>query len=255
MPQSVYTYVDNIAFNPDIVFLQEINDSSQNSSCWNIWSSYTPICAPAHTRGFGVAMLYRSNLFNVVDSSIIFESHILYLKVEFNNVLYHLYNVLIPQDNKVALSIPANRPDFIGIVPIYNFQNGQFFFFFFFKGKNRHRPCLDLQYINFKYENCVSLAFKIAKIQGLQGALPPDPRKGLCRWIPPGAEAAPWTPGHWVSRFWISKCWQVCLRAIQCLEDDLVQRKDGVIIIGGDFNTTPNPSLYRSLLYANRTSA
>ena len=134
---SICTYVDNIAFNPDIVFLQEINDSSQNSPCWNIWSSYTPICAPSHTRGSGVAILYRSNLFNVVDSSIIFESHILYLKVEFNNVLYHLYNVLIPQDNKVALS------------------------------------------------------------------------------------------------------------AIQCLEDDLVQRKDGVIIIGGDFNTTPNPSLDR----------
>ena len=134
---SICTYVDNIAFNPDIVFLQEINDSSQNSSCWNIWSPYTPICAPSRTRGSGVAILYRSNLFNVVDSSIIFESHILYLKVEFNNVLYHLYNVLIPQDNKVALS------------------------------------------------------------------------------------------------------------AIQCLEDDLVQRKDGVIIIGGDFNTTPNPSLDR----------
>ena len=41
------------------------------------------------------------------------------------------------------IGIPANRPDFIGIVPIYNFQNGQklgrpnfflliFFFFFFF---------------------------------------------------------------------------------------------------------------------------
>ena len=55
-----------------------------------------PICAPAHTRGSGVAILYRSNLFNVVDSSIIFEGHILYLKVEFNNVLYHLYNVLKP---------------------------------------------------------------------------------------------------------------------------------------------------------------
>ena len=73
-----------------------------------------------------------------------------------------------------CLDIPANRPDFIGIVPIYNFQNGQksgrlnFFFFFlrpdfWKKGGNRHRPCLDLQYINFKYENCVSLAFKIAK--------------------------------------------------------------------------------------------
>ena len=56
------------------------------------------------------------------------------------------------------------------------------FFFFFFKGKNRHRPCLDLQYINFKYENCVSLAFKIAKIQG------------LCRWTLLGAGAAPGPP-------------------------------------------------------------
>ena len=97
---------------------------------------------------------------------------------------------------------------YLPAVPIYNFQNGQEKKKFL--GKNRHRPCLDLQYINFKYENCVSLAFKIAKIQGLQGQRAPWPRKGLCRWIPPGAEAAPWTPGHWVSRFWISKCWQVC---------------------------------------------
>ena len=74
---SICTYVDNIAFNPDIVFPSRKSMTLlKNSSCWNIWSSYTPICAPSHTRGSGVAILYRSNLFNVVDSSIIFESHI-----------------------------------------------------------------------------------------------------------------------------------------------------------------------------------
>ena len=61
-------------------------------------------------------------------------------------------------------------------VPIYFIY--LFIYFFFFKGKNRHRPCLDLQYINFKYENCVSLAFKIAKIQGLQGGAAPWPPQG-----------------------------------------------------------------------------
>ena len=63
-----------------------------------------------------------------------------------------------------------------------------FFIFLFFilffnvpisekKGGNRHRPCLDLQDINFKYENCVSLAFKIAKSPwSPPRALPLDPR-------------------------------------------------------------------------------
>ena len=88
----------------------------------------------------------------------------------------------------------AIAPAYLPTVPIYNFQKRQkigtsrFFFidflFLFFlrlisekKGGNRHRPCLDLQYINFKYENCVSLAFKIAKSPWPPPrALPLDPR-------------------------------------------------------------------------------
>ena len=54
----------------------------------------------------------------------------------------------------------------------------------------------NLQYINFKYENCVFLALKVVKIPELQGAgaLPLNPAGGL---------------GSWLSWFCISKCWQL----------------------------------------------
>ena len=134
---SICTYVNNIAFSPDIVFLQETYDFTSNSTCWSVWSSYTPIIAPGHMRGSGVATLYKSNALNVLDSQVIFQSYILYVKVQFENQLFHLYNILIPQDNNVAIE------------------------------------------------------------------------------------------------------------ALNCLEDHLAKQSDGVIIVGGDFNSTPNPTLDR----------
>ena len=52
----------------------------------------------------------------------------------------------------------------------------------------------NLQYINFKYENCVFLALKVVKIPELQGAgaLPLNPAGGL---------------GSWLSWFCISSIW------------------------------------------------
>lgn len=100
---SVFSYVDNIAFDSDIVFLQEINDLSQNSQCWNLWSSYKPFCAPGHNRGSGVATLVKNNLCSDIDSLVILNSHIIYVKIEFDGGMYHLYNVLMPQDDGLAI--------------------------------------------------------------------------------------------------------------------------------------------------------
>ena len=111
---SICTYVNNIAFSPDIVFLQETNDLVENSPCWSLWTSYTPITAPGHVRGSGIVTLYKSGSINVIDSQVLFDSYILYVKVQIENQLFHLYNVLIPQDNKIALeAIGCLANDFV----------------------------------------------------------------------------------------------------------------------------------------------
>ena len=48
--------------------------------------------------------------------------------------------------------------------------------------------------------NTLILSMKIVFPWPLKLQKARDPRHGLC----------PWTPGHWVSRFWIFTCWQVC---------------------------------------------
>ena len=101
---SIFSYVGNLLSSPDVIFLQETNNLCKKSSCWNLWSSHTPLCAPGRTRGSGVVTLVKNSTKNVVvHSEITFESHILYTKVELNNATYHLYNVIIPQDDKIAL--------------------------------------------------------------------------------------------------------------------------------------------------------
>ena len=100
---SIYKYVENIAFMPEIVFLQETNNLSKNSTCWNLWSSYDVICTPGHTQGSGVTTLLKKKSSFIIDSSVICDGHILYTEMKFNNIIYHLYNVLIPHDDRFAL--------------------------------------------------------------------------------------------------------------------------------------------------------
>ena len=100
---SIYTYVKNITSVPDIIFLQETNDLSEKCSCWNVWSSYHPICNPGPTRGSGVTTLLKENSLCIIENSVIHDGHILYVKIDLDGAIYHLYNILIPQDDTCAL--------------------------------------------------------------------------------------------------------------------------------------------------------
>ena len=103
---SLHTYVINFAPNSNIIFLQETGNLSSDSKCWDSWSSFSPICAPSPNRGAGVTTLYKNNCnISFIDSQVLIEGNLLYVKVRFDDCIFHLYNVLIPQDNSVALTV------------------------------------------------------------------------------------------------------------------------------------------------------
>ena len=100
---SVKIYVDLTLHNPDIVFLQETYKLHENSSCWEQWP-YRVTCAQGDTRGTGVVTLLRNNCnFNILDSCTIFPSYVLYHKIMYASNIYHVYNVLVPQKDDLAL--------------------------------------------------------------------------------------------------------------------------------------------------------
>ena len=99
---SFKVYVEQIAFNPDIVLLQETYNLNKNSSCWSTWS-HTPHCSVGPSRGSGVTSLINESKIDVLSSSSIFDGYILYNKLCHNNLIYHVYNTLIPQSDKSAI--------------------------------------------------------------------------------------------------------------------------------------------------------
>ena len=100
---SVRTYIDLTLKNPDIVLLQETNNLQETSSCWSLWPHHVH-CAPSDSRGTGVATLFKKKrAFEPLISTVVFQKHILYNKCKINDALFHVYNILVPQDDKKAL--------------------------------------------------------------------------------------------------------------------------------------------------------
>ncbi len=100
---SVRTYVDLTLHNPEIVLLQETYNLTEHSSCWEHWP-YRVLCAQGDVRGTGVAILLKKSCdFNILATCTIFKNYILYLKIELDSIIYHVYNFLIPQKDRLAL--------------------------------------------------------------------------------------------------------------------------------------------------------
>ena len=99
---SIFAYADNICNKPDIILLQETYNLTDDNHCWNTWYNYTPLCNPSPSRGSGVTVLLKNNI-NLIESSIIHNGHVSYVKINFNNILYSIYDVLIPQSNRESL--------------------------------------------------------------------------------------------------------------------------------------------------------
>ena len=99
---SFKVFVDHLTSNPDIVFLQETYQLNENSSCWREWS-YVPFCSPSSSRGSGVTTLLNSSKIECLSSLSVCDGYILYHKICFNRAIYHIYNTLIPHDDRLAL--------------------------------------------------------------------------------------------------------------------------------------------------------
>ena len=95
-------YVEQIAFNPSIIFLQETYHLKESDSCWNAWS-HKPSCSPASMRGSGVTTLINSSKIDILSTHIVHDGHVLYNKICHNNCIYHVYNTLMPQCDKTAI--------------------------------------------------------------------------------------------------------------------------------------------------------
>ena len=93
-------YIQQSSYNPDIVLLQEINNLSTSSSIWRTWP-YKVFCTPGSTRGTGVATLIKPSL-SVIDNIEIFQSYSLYTKIKHDSTTFHIYNILIPQNDSEA---------------------------------------------------------------------------------------------------------------------------------------------------------
>ena len=106
---SIQKYINTIHNNPNIIFLQESCRLTETDFCWNMWQ-HTPICSPSPTRGSGITTLVDKTKIDIILSENILPGHILYTQIYLNNTYFHLYNVLIPQnDNKAIDSLQALR--------------------------------------------------------------------------------------------------------------------------------------------------
>ena len=100
---SLLSYVQNIAHNPDIIFLQETYNLMPGSPCWNLWNLYHVNCSPSTSRGSGLTTIVKKKQITSFDSSVIVDGNILYSKTCIDDTIYHLYNILIPHDDNCAL--------------------------------------------------------------------------------------------------------------------------------------------------------
>ena len=107
---SFKVYVEQIAFNPDVIFLQETYQLKDSSACWNTWS-HKPFCSPGISRGSGVTTLVNDSKIVVSSTYIVFDGYILYNKLCHNDRIYHVYNTLIPQSDEMAIQAIAALND------------------------------------------------------------------------------------------------------------------------------------------------
>ena len=101
---ALHVYVENLFSSYDILLLQELETHGlmEMSSCWSLWP-YTPLFSSSISRGSGVTTLINTNNLDIISSSIIFPGHILHCKIKSNENIFHIYNVLIPQTDSIAL--------------------------------------------------------------------------------------------------------------------------------------------------------
>ena len=100
---SIYTFISNLCHNPDIIFLQETCHLNAQFPSWTSWRNYTPLCNPSPSRGSGITTLLKNNI-TILETCSVYDGFITYTKILSSNSLYHLYNVLIPQQNSEALN-------------------------------------------------------------------------------------------------------------------------------------------------------
>ena len=98
---SLYTYVDKFCHKPDVVFLQETSVLDNHFSSWNSWHNYTPFCNPSPSRGSGVTTLIKNNI-TVLETASVFDGYVTFSKIAHNDVIFYLYNILIPQADSDA---------------------------------------------------------------------------------------------------------------------------------------------------------
>ena len=99
---SIRVYVDHVLHNPDIVLLQESNTLTHEDLCWKEWP-FKAFCTPGSTKGSGVTTLIKKNPdLEIKESETIFTGHAYYVRVEIRSNIFHVYNVLIPQDDTIA---------------------------------------------------------------------------------------------------------------------------------------------------------
>ena len=98
---SLYTYVDKFCHKPDVVFLQETSVLDNHFFSWNSWHNYTPFCNPSPSRGSGVTTLIKNNI-TVLETASVFDGYVTFSKIAHNDVIFYLYNILIPQADSDA---------------------------------------------------------------------------------------------------------------------------------------------------------
>ena len=99
---SFKAYLSHISSTPDVVFLQEANNLTEDSTSWKDWP-YTPLCAPSLTCRTGVVTLLKTNKLTPLETKTLYCGHLLYAKIALKNSIYHLYNLLIPQSDAEGL--------------------------------------------------------------------------------------------------------------------------------------------------------
>ena len=107
---SLYTYIENICNKPDIILLQETYTISNGHPSWISWPNYTPLCNPSPSRGSGVVTLIKNNI-SILDTKLLHDGFLSCTKISFNNVIFYIYNVLMPQTDSEAAKVINKLPE------------------------------------------------------------------------------------------------------------------------------------------------
>ena len=101
---AINAYFENFFPFSDIVLLQETYNLTETSSCWSLWP-HTPFSSPSNSRGSGVTTLINNKNLKILSSCNILEGHVLYTKINSNETIFHIYNILVPQSDPLAFEV------------------------------------------------------------------------------------------------------------------------------------------------------